>query len=67
MEQDYLLKNFRRFELKKEKHYHLYLFVKLFQINKGSSQIRAAIPYLANQIKEKVSLALIYPGLPLFD
>ena len=39
----------------------------LFQINKGSSQIRVAIPYLTDQIRAKVSLALIYSGLPLFD
>ena len=31
----------------------------MFQINKGSSQIRAAIPYLTDQIRAKVSLALI--------
>ena len=39
----------------------------LFQTNKGSSQIRAAIPYLTDQIRAKVSLTLICSGLPLFD
>ena len=41
--------------------------VVLFQTNKGSSQIRAAIPYLTDQIRAKVSLTLICSGLPLFD
>ena len=36
-------------------------------VNKGTSQIRAAIPYLTDQIRAKISLALIYSGLPLFD
>ena len=39
----------------------------LFQTNKGSSQIRAAILYLTDQIRGKVSLTLICSGLPLFD
>ena len=39
----------------------------MFQTNKGSSQIRAAIPYLTDQIRAKVSLTLICSGLPLFD
>ena len=39
----------------------------MFQINKGSSQVRAAIPYLTDQIRAKISLALIYSELPLFD
>ena len=39
----------------------------LFQTNKGSSQIRATIPYLTDQIRAKVSLTLICSGLPLFD
>ena len=39
----------------------------MFQINKGSSQIKVAIPYLTDQIRAKVSLALIYSGLPLFS
>ena len=42
-------------------------YMKLFQTNKGSSQIRAAIPYLTDQIRAKVSLTLICSGLPLFD
>ena len=42
-------------------------FMILFQTNKGSSQIRAAIPYLTDQIRAKVSLTLICSGLPLFD
>ena len=33
--------------------------MQMFQINKGSSQIRAAIPYLTDQIRAMVSLALI--------
>ena len=41
--------------------------IDLFQTNKGSSQIRAAIPYLTDQIRAKVSLTLICSGLPLFD
>ena len=39
----------------------------MFQTNKGSSQIRAAIPYLTDQIRAKVSFTLICLGLPLFD
>ena len=39
----------------------------MFQTNKGSSKIRAAIPYLTDQIRAKVSLTLICSGLPLFD
>ena len=44
-----------------------YASLVLFQTNKGSSQIRAAIPYLTDQIRAKVSLTLICSGLPLFD
>ena len=43
------------------------IVVVLFQTNKGSSQIRAAIPYLTDQIRAKVSLTLICSGLPLLD
>ena len=39
----------------------------LFQTNKGSTQIREAIPYLTDQIREKVQLTLICSGLPLLD
>ena len=39
----------------------------MFQINKSSSKIREAIPYLADQIRAMVSLALIYLELSLFD
>ena len=34
--------------------------LEMFQIKKGSSQIRAAVPYLTDQIRAKASLALIY-------
>ena len=44
---------------------HKIRFSELFQINKGSSQIRAAIPYLTDQIRAKISLALIYSGVAL--
>ena len=44
-----------------------YASLQLFQTNKDSSQIRAAIPYLIDQIRAKVSLTLICSGLPLFD
>ena len=43
------------------------LVMVMFQTNKGSSQIRAGIPYLTDQIRAKVSLTLICSGLPLFD
>ena len=39
----------------------------LFQTNKGSSQIRAAIPYLTDQIRAKVQLTIICSGLLLLD
>ena len=42
-------------------------YLVLFQTNKGSSQIRAAVPYLTDQIRAKVLLTLICSGLPLFD
>ena len=42
-------------------------FLIIFQTNKDSSQIRAAIPYLTDQIRAKVSLTLICSGLPLLD
>ena len=48
-------------------YYTLYSLKEMFLINKGSSQIRAAIPYLTDQIRAKVSLTLICSALPLFD
>ena len=53
-----------------ERGFEMYFSLKamlLFQTDKGSSQIRAAIPYLTDQIRAKVSLTLICSGLPLFD